>query len=262
MELNEIRPKIDALNQQLLALFEERMALCREVALYKEEHQMPILVPERENAIFQWVEKTANPTLRPYDMMFFQTMLRLSRDYQNACLGRNPEQIEPGSNPWISTERLLLVPLEEKDMVPVFSLTSNPAIARYMKFSPHTELKQARELIQEYTQGNSYGCKVLDGKTFEFIGVFALKVDSEQPDRATISAFLGQEHQGKGYLTELLKMVRSLAHKLTGCSSLWAYIVSSNQPSVKAVQKAGFQLDSTLTFPDLPDSLQVYRLEL
>ena len=30
MELAEIRPQIDAVNQEMLALFERRMALCRE----------------------------------------------------------------------------------------------------------------------------------------------------------------------------------------------------------------------------------------
>ena len=38
MNLEEIRTEIDALDKELLALFERRMDLCRDVALYKKEH--------------------------------------------------------------------------------------------------------------------------------------------------------------------------------------------------------------------------------
>jgi len=43
MELSEIRTKIDAVDDQLLSLFLERMALSEEVAAYKNQHQLPIL---------------------------------------------------------------------------------------------------------------------------------------------------------------------------------------------------------------------------
>ena len=43
MELSEIRTKIDAVDDQLLSLFLERMALSEEVAAYKNEHRLPIL---------------------------------------------------------------------------------------------------------------------------------------------------------------------------------------------------------------------------
>ena len=43
MELSEIRVKIDNVDEQLLKLFLERMELSEEVALYKREHNLPIL---------------------------------------------------------------------------------------------------------------------------------------------------------------------------------------------------------------------------
>ena len=39
MELSDIRAKIDAVDEQLLRLFLERMDLAEEVAAYKNEHQ-------------------------------------------------------------------------------------------------------------------------------------------------------------------------------------------------------------------------------
>ena len=47
MELSEIRTRIDAVDDQLLKLFLERMELAEEVAAYKNEHHLPILNKQR-----------------------------------------------------------------------------------------------------------------------------------------------------------------------------------------------------------------------
>ena len=91
MTLAEIRPQIDAVNQEMLALFERRMALCREVALEKQRTGGEIFVPEREKAILDWVDETADPALREYDHAFFVELMRLSRRYQGDAM----RQAEP-----------------------------------------------------------------------------------------------------------------------------------------------------------------------
>ena len=48
MELSEIRTKIDAVDDQLLKLFLERMEFSEAVAAYKNEHKLPILNKTRE----------------------------------------------------------------------------------------------------------------------------------------------------------------------------------------------------------------------
>ena len=51
MELAEIREKINAVDDQLLDLFLQRMDLSEEVAAYKNEHHQPILNKQRERQI-------------------------------------------------------------------------------------------------------------------------------------------------------------------------------------------------------------------
>ena len=43
LDLNEIRGKIDTIDEKMVALFEERMAVCREVAQYKINTGKPVL---------------------------------------------------------------------------------------------------------------------------------------------------------------------------------------------------------------------------
>ena len=48
MQLDECRQKIDVIDEKIRELFEQRMDVAAEVAAYKIEHDMPVLVPERE----------------------------------------------------------------------------------------------------------------------------------------------------------------------------------------------------------------------
>ena len=48
MEISQIRNEIDQIDKQLVALFAQRMELSAQVAQYKSEHNLPILVPARE----------------------------------------------------------------------------------------------------------------------------------------------------------------------------------------------------------------------
>lgn len=50
-DLQQIRQELDQVDRQIVALFEERMTLCREVAEYKLAHDMPVLDRSREEQV-------------------------------------------------------------------------------------------------------------------------------------------------------------------------------------------------------------------
>lgn len=81
MELSEIRTKIDAVDDQLLALFLERMALSEEVAAYKNEHHLPILNKAREREILAKVTQKAGDKER-YAYHLYSTLFELARSRQ------------------------------------------------------------------------------------------------------------------------------------------------------------------------------------
>lgn len=81
MELSEIRSKIDAVDDQLLKLFLERMDLAEEVAAYKNEHSLPILNKERERAVLAKVTENAG-TRERYAYHLFSTLFELARSRQ------------------------------------------------------------------------------------------------------------------------------------------------------------------------------------
>ena len=87
MELSEIRPQIDAVNREMLRLFEKRMALCAQVAACKKAQGMEIFVPEREAAILDGVREMAAEGMERFDLAFFEKLMELSREYRRELLG-------------------------------------------------------------------------------------------------------------------------------------------------------------------------------
>ena len=81
MELSEIREKIDAVDEQPLDLFLQRMDLSDEVVAYKNAHHLPILNKERERAILAKVTEKSGERER-YAYHLFSTLFELARSRQ------------------------------------------------------------------------------------------------------------------------------------------------------------------------------------
>lgn len=83
MNLEEARKKIDTLNEELVALFEERLQLTLKIAKYKEEHNLRIFDEAREKEILQYsLAHLSNTELEEYVADFMQSIMRISRNYQ------------------------------------------------------------------------------------------------------------------------------------------------------------------------------------
>ncbi len=83
MEIKELRAEIDEIDNQIVALFEKRMALSVQIAQYKRERQLPIYVPEREAEKLEMVAAQA-PELEAYVRPLYETIFALSRKHQEA----------------------------------------------------------------------------------------------------------------------------------------------------------------------------------
>ncbi|AMC94330.1 hypothetical protein AOC36_10205 [Erysipelothrix larvae] len=82
-ELEKYRDQIDALDEQLIALFEERMNVARGVGEYKKERGLPILNAEREAIVIEKnVARVKDESLKEVAKVFLQTMMDLSKEVQ------------------------------------------------------------------------------------------------------------------------------------------------------------------------------------
>ena len=56
-DLKEIRKDIDKIDNQLIELFKQRMDCARDVGIYKQANNIPVLNEDRENEILDAVEE-------------------------------------------------------------------------------------------------------------------------------------------------------------------------------------------------------------
>ena len=88
--LEQARAEIDAVDAQLAALFERRMAAVLQVAEYKRAHGLPVYDAARETAV---LEKAAariqDPALRPYYKDHVQNLMDVAKQYEAVVLSQN-----------------------------------------------------------------------------------------------------------------------------------------------------------------------------
>ena len=92
MDITELRKKIDGIDDQLVALFGQRMAVAAQIADYKKENHLPILVPGREREKLADVAKKAGPEMANYTRVLYSMLFELSRSYQSK-LGDTPTEL-------------------------------------------------------------------------------------------------------------------------------------------------------------------------
>jgi len=82
MDLKEIRNEIDAIDEELVKLFEKRMETVRRVAEYKAENNLPIFNSKRERDIVNSMTAKVEPDLATYTKILYNTLFDVSRSYQ------------------------------------------------------------------------------------------------------------------------------------------------------------------------------------
>ena len=85
-EIEVYRKEIDAIDQQLLALLEQRMKCSKEIVAYKKQHDLPIFQPRREQAVVYKSCQGVNDASKPYVISFMKQVMQLSKQYQQAFL--------------------------------------------------------------------------------------------------------------------------------------------------------------------------------
>lgn len=90
MTLEEYRAQIDEVDHALVDLFQQRMKIAAEIADYKQQHGLPVLDAKREQEKLAALAALADPEFTAYVGSLYDTILRLSKDYQHALLEKTP----------------------------------------------------------------------------------------------------------------------------------------------------------------------------
>lgn len=95
MDLQELRNQIDDIDSEILKLFSKRMEVCRGVAEYKKEHDLPVMQGGREKQVIERVRANAPESLRDGAAMLFQNIMDISKCLQNEEIERTHKLFSP-----------------------------------------------------------------------------------------------------------------------------------------------------------------------
>jgi len=94
LDLDAARREIDAVDAELAALFERRMAAVLAVAEYKRAHGLPIYDAAREAVVLQKAAaRIQNPALRPYYADHVQNLMDVAKQLRGPCAGAEPRRL-------------------------------------------------------------------------------------------------------------------------------------------------------------------------
>jgi len=93
MDLTQLRDQIDAVDNQILQLFLERMRISEQAAAEKRENALPVLNKEREREILARVQSDAGE-MEPYAYQLFTTLIELSKVRQTQLYSQ-PSRVRP-----------------------------------------------------------------------------------------------------------------------------------------------------------------------
>ena len=86
MDLKDLRKEIDAIDEELVKLFCQRMDVAGRVANFKKANNLPVLDSSREEAKILDVIGKATPEMAEYVRQLYKTLFELSRNYQETLL--------------------------------------------------------------------------------------------------------------------------------------------------------------------------------
>ena len=89
-DLNEIRKDIDKIDNQLIELFKQRMDCARDVGIYKQANNIPVLNEGRENEILDAVEEKGGE-YGASARLLYSNIMELSRALQHNIVGSGKE---------------------------------------------------------------------------------------------------------------------------------------------------------------------------
>ena len=91
MDLSVLRERVNDIDDQMVALFVERMRVAAEIAGAKAEKNLPVLEVKREQAVLQKVMEKAGEEFEIYVNKLYQTMFDVSKSYQSGILYKETE---------------------------------------------------------------------------------------------------------------------------------------------------------------------------
>lgn len=159
----------------------------------------------------------------------------------------------------MTTDSLLLRPIAREDAPLLFTLTSQPQVGENLRYGTHTSLAQAEEMVAEFLSPGNHGFLLHERETGAFVGVCALKRSSDTNGDYGLTNFIDPRFWNRGLSTALVARLENFVRDDLGGVSITAYVMQSNQGSVRILEKNNFQCIHTFEHEGSASRVHIYR---
>lgn len=143
--------------------------------------------------------------------------------------------------------KLSLIPFKEESISERYiGWLNDPEINRFLevRFVHQTYETVLAYVNSFYGDAEKYMWGVYPNATNYLIGTATLSEINRNHGRGVVGLMIGEkEYWDKGYGTEIIKLVVDYAFKRLGLHKVMAGVIDGNQASIKAFQKAGFEIE-------------------
>jgi len=138
----------------------------------------------------------------------------------------------------------------EQDAKAIVRHANNPKIARYLRDrfpSPYTET-DGRWLVEE-ANAEPQNCVLVievDGEAAGAVGFHGQDPNDVHRFSGEIGYWLGEEHWGKGIMTEAVQALTDYGFKSLGIRRVCACVYAPNSASAKVLEKSGYEFEGKM----------------
>jgi RimJ/RimL family protein N-acetyltransferase len=150
----------------------------------------------------------------------------------------------------LRTDRLVLRPLQEMDLVAFAAYRSDPNVARYQGWSAPYSLEHARALLEEMrrlepgTPGHWFQLAVERSSEAGLIGDCVFKVLAQDSRQAQIGFTLAPSFQGQGFATEAVRRLLEFLFADFQIHRVLAVCDTANLPSARLLERVGMRREA------------------
>jgi len=156
----------------------------------------------------------------------------------------------PDAFPLLTTERLRLREIADRDIESTFELESDPVAMRYWSHPPMRDISEARTAVERvkayFPAREGLRWSIVSPADDRMLGHVSLFDFSEQNGRAEIGYGLARRHWGQGFMHEALTAVVEYAFGPLGLRRLEADTDPRNLASLRTLERLGFKREGLL----------------
>ena len=138
---------------------------------------------------------------------------------------------------------------EERDIVPLFEGVQDPLIPKFTRIPDNYQMTNAEYYVRERSP-NAFAVRTELQLVLEysdkFAGAMSFHTVAIEESKAEIGYWLTADVRAKGVATAATKLLTEYGFETIGFHRIEALVVESNKPSIRVLEKSGYQQEGVL----------------